>query len=447
MLPYRRSVAFVGLAACLLISVTSCANSPTGKALEQLLAPDPRLPANPAPFTPAPTPSSRPNEAVTELPADFPSEIPLYPDAQLQEVKPLVDAAGNPDEQGHVTRWTTSDSSSLVQNFYRKQFQENKWQLVEQPKDEQKGSFETALDNLQLKVFIEPVGQKLTDGANLVIKYRRNEGETASAKPEKSPAAIVGGSTSATTTAPSPTPTAQAKSGSFTDLNKAPAELRQSVEDLAALGVLTPENAAVKTKESASSDKFEPNKTITRREYARWLVAANNQIHANQPARKIRLGLETAEPAFSDVSRKDPDFAVIQGLAEAGIIASALSGDGTDVSFRPDAPLTREQLVLWKVPLDTRRSLPTASVEAVQQTWGFQDAAKIDPKALRAVQADFQNGELSNIRRSFGYTTLLQPTKPVTRAEAAAALWYFGFQGEGLSAKDLLQAKRQSNSQ
>lgn len=445
MLPYRRSAAFVGLAACLLISVTSCANSPTGKALEQSLAADPRLQENPATFTPPPAQSSRPDEAVSELPADFPSEIPLYPDAELQEVKPLLDAAGNPDEQGQVTRWTTSDSSTLVQNFYRKQFQENKWQLASQPTDDQKGSFETSLDNLQVKVFVEPAGQKLTAGANLVIKYRRDGGETAQPKPDKSPTAIVGGSTSSTTASPSPTPTESAKSGSFTDLNKAPAELRQSVEDLAALGVLTPENAAVKTKESAAGDKFEPNKIITRREYARWLVAANNQIHSNQSARKIRLGLETAEPAFSDVSRKDPDFAVIQGLAEAGIIPSSLSGDGTDVSFRPDAPLTREQLLLWKVPLDTRRSLPTASTEAVQQTWGFQDAAKIDPKALRAVQADFQNGELSNIRRSFGYTTLLQPSKPVTRAEAGAALWYFGFQGEGLSAKDLLQTKRQSN--
>ncbi|MBD1939344.1 S-layer homology domain-containing protein [Microcoleus sp. FACHB-68] len=445
MLPYRRSAAFVGLAACLLISVTSCANSPTGKALEQSLAADPRLQENPATFTPPPAQSSRPDEAVSELPADFPSEIPLYPDAELQEVKPLLDAAGNPDEQGQVTRWTTSDSSTLVQNFYRKQFQENKWQLASQPTDDQKGSFETSLDNLQVKVFVEPAGQKLTAGANLVIKYRRDGGETAQPKPDKSPTAIVGGSTSSTTASPSPTPTEPAKSGSFTDLNKAPAELRQSVEDLAALGVLTPENAAVKTKESAAGDKFEPNKIITRREYARWLVAANNQIHSNQSARKIRLGLETAEPAFSDVSRKDPDFAVIQGLAEAGIIPSSLSGDGTDVSFRPDAPLTREQLLLWKVPLDTRRSLPTASTEAVQQTWGFQDAAKIDPKALRAVQADFQNGELSNIRRSFGYTTLLQPSKPVTRAEAGAALWYFGFQGEGLSAKDLLQTKRQSN--
>jgi hypothetical protein len=112
------------------------------------------------------------------------------------------------------------------------------------------------------------------------------------------------------------------------------------------------------------------------------------------------------------------------------------------VLFRPDAPLTREQLILWKVPLDTRQALPAANLEAVKQTWGFQDAGSIEPKALRAVLADFQNAEQSNIRRVFGYTTLFQPKKPVTRAEASAALWYFGTQGEGISATEALKLKR-----
>jgi hypothetical protein len=61
------------------------------------------------------------------------------------------------------------------------------------------------------------------------------------------------------------------------------------------------------------------------------------------------------------------------------------------------------------------------------------------------VLADFQNGEQANIRRIFGYTTLFQPKKPVTRAEAVTAIWYFGSQGEGLSAKEALQLKRQPN--
>jgi hypothetical protein len=136
---------------------------------------------------------------------------------------------------------------------------------------------------------------------------------------------------------------------------------------------------------------------------------------------------------------------MIQGLAEAGLIPSPLSGDSTAVLFRPNAPLTREQMILWKVPIDIRQSLPSASVDAVKQTWGFQDAARIEPKALRAVLADFQNSEQSNIRRVFGYTTLFQPKKPVTRAEAAGALWYFGTSSEGISAQEALQLNSQQS--
>ena len=185
----------------------------------------------------------------------------------------------------------------------------------------------------------------------------------------------------------------------------------------------------------------------SRREFARLLVAANNQIHANRPSQQIRAASPTAQPAFGDVPTTDPDFPIIQGLAEAGLIPSRLSGDATAVLFRPDAPLTREQLILWKVPLDTRQALPNASAEAVRESWGFQDVARIEPRALRAVLADFQNGEQSNIRRAFGYTTLFQPKKPVTRAEAAAVVWYFGSAGEGISAREALQLKQQPSQQ
>jgi hypothetical protein len=216
--------------------------------------------------------------------------------------------------------------------------------------------------------------------------------------------------------------------------------LRSAVEELAALGVITSDANGTKI----SLGQWEPNKIMTRREYARWLVAANNRIYNNQPGQQVRLATTTDQPAFSDIPVKDPDFGAIQGLAEAGLIPSRLSGDPSIATFNPDAPVTREQLILWKVPLDTRQSLPTTSVELIQQTWGFQDAARIDPLALRAVAMDFQNGSLANIRRVFGFTTLFQPQRPVTRAEAAAALWYFGSQGRGISAKDAQQTSGRS---
>jgi hypothetical protein len=60
------------------------------------------------------------------------------------------------------------------------------------------------------------------------------------------------------------------------------------------------------------------------------------------------------------------------------------------------------------------------------------------------VLADHQNGDLSNIRRLFGATLLLQPKKPISRAEAAVALWYVGVQGDGFSAADVYKNEQQT---
>jgi hypothetical protein len=59
--------------------------------------------------------------------------------------------------------------------------------------------------------------------------------------------------------------------------------------------------------------------------------------------------------------------------------------------------------------------------------------------------ADYQSGDRSNIRRAFGYTTLLQPQKPVTFAEVVSTIWYFGA-SDGQSARDALKASPTSPS-
>jgi hypothetical protein len=187
-----------------------------------------------------------------------------------------------------------------------------------------------------------------------------------------------------------------------------------------------------------------PNQHVSRRDFARWLVHANNRMHPKQPGKFIHPAARTEEPAFKDVPSTDPDFPYIQGLAEAGVIPSPLSGDINNINFGPDEPLTRQQMLLWKVPLDTREPFPTTTVEKVNEAWGFRDASKIDADALGAVMLDFSNGDFSNIRRVYGYTTLFHPKFPVTRAEAAASLWYFGFQGDGVSAEEILKANSSS---
>lgn len=246
--------------------------------------------------------------------------------------------------------------------------------------------------------------------------------------------------------------------GDYNDLAKAPEEIQPYLVDLLELGLLEVRAPEPKSVEDTSSDEnddeedsappkpaavppgpneFRPNQAVTRREYARWLLAVNNRFYQGERDRKIRPGVTSSQPVFQDVPTSDPDFESIQGLAEAGIIPSPLTGSSTTVTFRPDAPLTRKDLLLWKVPLDTRQALPEASISAVQQAWGFQDAEKIEPRALQAVLADYQNGDFANIRRAYSYTTLFQPDKAATRAEAAAVLWRFGNPAEGITAEEI----------
>lgn len=233
--------------------------------------------------------------------------------------------------------------------------------------------------------------------------------------------------------APQPVPPPPPSISPTAALDNTPDELRPYVKDLLALDLL-PSPAT-----SGSGSSFQPNQVISRSDYAQWLFTVNNRFYADRSDRRIRAGLASSAPAFKDVPPVHPNFAAIQGLAEAGLIPSTLTGNSTAVNFRPEDPLTRKDLVLWKVPLDTRQALPTATVDSIKETWGFQDAAKIDPLALRALTADYQNGEFANVRRAFGYTTLFQPEKAVTQAEAAAVLWRFGSQTEGLSAAQVRQ--------
>jgi len=456
----NRPAAFLSLAV-LLTSLTACANSPVAKNLEQSLAADSKLKDNPVTFGGTQQVNERQNQqnqTNIQLPADFPKDIPQYPNANLQEVKP-----SSSENNSVSTRWLSSDPSNLIASYYLQQFQANNWQILQQPTDQQGGILEARRNDLQVKVSIQPKSvtnppsnQPHTE-TELLVDYIRNTTATAETTPTPNPQTTNDtvpqpdnpqfiGPIQPTDSATQPSSTSEPKnlttpgSVEFSDLNKAPQEWRKYIQDLAALGIFSGETNATKSN-IAAKNQFQPDKIITHREYAHWLVAANNAMYANNPAKQIRLASESVQPAFSDVPKTNPDFGAIQGLAEAGLIPSPLSGDSTAVLFRPDAPLTREQLILWKIPLDSRQALPAANLDTVKQTWGFQDAAKIDPQALRAVLADYQNGEKSNIRRVFGYTTLFQPKKPVTRAEAATALWYFGTQGEGVSAQDALKLK------
>lgn len=456
-LSHHRSLVLFILVTCTLLA--GCSNSSLGEALERSFAADPKLTETQSPTS---TTTGDGNQTarqatVVQLPDDFPTVIPRYPGAVLQAVIPAQGASV--DSSKVETRWHSLDAGDRILSFYRETFQKNNWQILNQPESTRAtGTVVARRNDLNVTVSVQPdspvaasrpgagtAASAKAPNTELVIQYSRDTSQTrntarpTSQKPgnDLSTLSPFSGTTALGASGDSSAAQSQPVSGDipFTDLNKTPAELRQYVEDVAKLGILSPAVSQQKQNQSQGGSLFEPNKPITRREYARWLMAANNRLYSDRPTQQIRLAQTSAQPVFKDVPRTDPDFPAIQGLAEAGIIPSSLAGDPTITTFRPNDPLTRESMLLWKVPVDTRQALPTANIETVKQTWGFQDAAKIDPRALRAVLADYQNGDLSNIRRAYGYTTLFQPKKPVTRAEAAATLWYIGFQGEGKSAK------------
>lgn len=220
------------------------------------------------------------------------------------------------------------------------------------------------------------------------------------------------------------------------DLDKTPAQLRPYVDDMLALNLISPDA------QMANANSL--NSPISRREFAKWLLLTNNRFYESRPAKQIRIDRPSSIPTFQDIPSSDPDFAILQSLADAGILPSTLSRDtkneGKNDRFKPSEALTREELLRWKIPLDSRPSqADVPPIESLRKTLPFQDLSKvIHPETLRLVALDLKNGDRSNLRRSLGYTTLLQPQRSVTRAEAATVLWSIGPEVGMLTAKDVL---------
>lgn len=369
-----------------------------GSNLEKSLAPDPRLSQQPVDLGQ--------KQTTQKLPQDFPAEIPLYPDAKLMQ------------SQAGSTVWAIADDVTKLEQFYQKTLKEKSWQIL--PPDNaaspqirqliaQKNNLEITLSFPKTTAPAAETSARAVVGTTFVLNYRQLDPE-----PQLN---------SATPPDTSNPETPEAPPSKLTEPQ--PTEQPSTIADLVALGVV-------------SENEFQPDAVISRRQFARWLFIAHNNIYGDRQNQQIRLAASSSKPVFTDVPSSDPDFAMIQGLAEAGLIPSSLTND-TVTTFRPDAPLTRETLIAWKVPLDRRQALPKTSLDNIAETWGFQDTTQIETRAIQALYVDFQNGDKSNVRRIFGYTTLFQPKKNVTQQEAAIALWYFGYQGDGFSAADALK--------
>jgi len=426
--------------------VASCSNS---EALGNFVNADPQLQAEQTQENSRPNSSannsSNPQEIATlNLPEEVPKEIPLYPEAELEQ----TDSELTNETGSLVLR--SQDNIRDIADYYQSEFKLTEWDILQPFSFDKDGSSQSTIaskNNLKVKVSLaESVdNENNTSQTAINIRYKPFIANLASTDPESTIESEVPSDTSAdfpeepeVATDPAiaantniPTTQSTKTVTNFADLTEVREQLQQAVIDVAALGILTPQSPN-------SLNQFVPNELVTRRDYVRWLVAANNKFHDNSPGKKIHLTKNTSQKAFKDIDVTDPDFGEIQGLAEAGLIPSILTSDSNNVLFRPDAVLTREDLISWKVPLDVRAALSKASIDAIEDTWGFQDAAKIDSQAIRALFSDYQNSDRANVRRVFGYTTLFQPKRGVTRAEAAASLWYFGYQNDGISAEELL---------
>ncbi|MEN9221898.1 MAG: S-layer homology domain-containing protein [Thermostichus sp. BF3_bins_97] len=229
--------------------------------------------------------------------------------------------------------------------------------------------------------------------------------------PDSSPTPIPspGLSSPPATAAPS-RPILPESSGRFGDL-EAGSLVARSVNRLDQLGVF----------EDLTGSEFQPQRSIRRGEFARWLVLANNAIHADEPSRQIRLGSATERPIFLDVPEEDPHFRYIQALGAAGLI----DGDANQ-EFRPNSLLSRAELIRMKVPLDLPPGQVKGSLQELEEGWGFTDAAQVPPEAIAPLVADRRLNNASTVLRTFGPIRTFNPFEPVSRGEAAIALSAFG---------------------
>lgn len=377
---------------------------------EKYLAPDPTLQQQPFQwgqsldaYVSKPLPATIP----VTLPANFPQDLPLVLQAQLIQSQ-MTDG-------GTETLWIAPASLAEVTDFYTKRLPPLGWQI--QAQMNRPGAAATGFRAIrageELTLRFSPTTNPKTTNLSFLIAYRA--APMLPTAPPETPGSPGGNPVGATW------------------WQGVPDSLRSPLTDLFALNLLRP---------AGGDPDWKPGEPVTRRQYARWLFAVYNRFYDDLPDRQIRpAAIQGNTPVFSDLTTSDPDFATIQGLAEAGVIPSRLTQGSAVLAFGPDLPLTRETLILWKIPLDLGKTPPPTNLQQVQAAWGFTDLGKSDPQLWPLLKVDAQNqtakSDRSTLRRVFGYTKLLQPDKSVTGAEAAASLWAIGYGDRIRTAKDL----------
>ncbi len=229
---------------------------------------------------------------------------------------------------------------------------------------------------------------------------------------------------------PTPNPADETAQVAFDDIKGVFGE--KEITQLAQLGVF-----------DTTTGKFNPSQPITRTEFLRWLVRANNAIWFDQPNRMIREA-EGGQATFADLPSTHPDFRYTQGIANAGI---AVGYDQT--TFKPDQPLTREQMISIKIGLDkggiedhilSNKREGNEEITADRLASGvpnWSDRTQISKRFIPAFNSEYyifpadwplprSEDRFKNVDRTFGAIKSLKPQAPVTRAEAALCISLIG---------------------
>ncbi|CAH9114928.1 unnamed protein product [Cuscuta europaea] len=181
-------------------------------------------------------------------------------------------------------------------------------------------------------------------------------------------------------------------------------------------------------------DEVKAEELCTRRECARWLVR-QSMLLEREMKHKIDSSIALAGStvaAFNDIDIEDPDFFVIQSLAESGIIPSKLSLEKfpsapydsighNGVNFFPDRYVSRQDLISWKAKLEYD-IIPEIDEEMSRRKIGFLDVRDISSQVLVDLFVDIQANERSIARNVFGQGNRFQPNKPCTKGQVAVAL-------------------------
>ena len=150
---------------------------------------------------------------------------------------------------------------------------------------------ESDLQDTQLSVIYHSLGQDIADGgsqANSAESQARSQPQAATNNESREDRAK-SQPRSRSDTSLATNEDFNLDNADFADLDDIPEQLQQPLREIAALGVLTPYTGEA----NVDLSKFAPNKIITRGEYARWLIAANNRYYSDNPGKKIYIASKT----------------------------------------------------------------------------------------------------------------------------------------------------------